>query len=838
MKVMRLSLFNLKKNKREALAIVFLTMVTTIMVSIFITNVKKVNTVFKDCFDATGCVDRAILIREDLYHDEYKDILERDYDVERLTENETVFSTSTDVREPSGDMIAYNFMFVTERTERRLESFIKTEQLTDEEIAALPYPIWLPEDFSIVKNYRPGDTITILAMGKEYPFELAGFYKTGLGASDNFFHKCVVSEDGFELLSMLFHNAYANSYTALCFDGGEDFPYEDFIDKCETASGENIRIGIWNINYETEKYQATSFLNVFLYIIAFLAMVTMASSLFMIRHKISNDIEDQMQQIGVLEALGYRSGEISGAYLYEYVISGGLGAVLGGIISVLMVPLMDLAIKMLMGREITADTQLGGISIVSVSVLLLVTVFALLKARTVKKYPPVVALRKGIRTHHFGRNILSLEKTKGNINRRLAMKAFLTDLRSGIGIAVCIILAGCALLFSVLTFDVFKDGTKGLEAMQSYDVDTVWAMVMPGVDAYRMREEIESMDVVRKALVTYNMDYLSVKDSEDKAMAVIYDDYKDAENIRPFTGRLPERDNEACIALGRAKKEGLAVGDSLVLEDNGMEKSYIITGILGTMMNNGTGVYLTTEGYERVRPNAVPDAVVIYPEEGVTDEELEEKLAARFGGSAKENAAIAGNESSMEARIRSAAEEKIAVLLAQYGVTDVDYAVRIGDELITGNSRQFVIRETKSWRGNVKAQMAPIADTTRQFSEIALFFIAVIVAVILGIIASSNVRRQRRSLGIMKSMGYSSKDLMKQMALKFMPVTVAAMAISSALIIYVNKLFWEMLFGVVIDTNFLLIVLTDIVMVLFCYAVTYIGAGRIRRISVTELMTE
>ena len=42
MKIMRLSLFNLKKNKREALAIVFLTMITTIMVSIFITNGEKI----------------------------------------------------------------------------------------------------------------------------------------------------------------------------------------------------------------------------------------------------------------------------------------------------------------------------------------------------------------------------------------------------------------------------------------------------------------------------------------------------------------------------------------------------------------------------------------------------------------------------------------------------------------------------------------------------------------------------------------------------------------------------------------------------------------------------
>jgi hypothetical protein len=43
----------------------------------------------------------------------------------------------------------------------------------------------------------------------------------------------------------------------------------------------------------------------------------MISAMFMIRHKISNDIEDQMQQIGVLEALGYRAREISLAYLYE-----------------------------------------------------------------------------------------------------------------------------------------------------------------------------------------------------------------------------------------------------------------------------------------------------------------------------------------------------------------------------------------------------------------------------------------------------------------------------------------------------------------------------------------
>ena len=90
----------------------------------------------------------------------------------------------------------------------------------------------------------------------------------------------------------------------------------------------------------------------------------------------------------------------------------------------------------------------------------------------------------------------------------------------------------------------------------------------------------------------------------------------------------------------------------------------------------------------------------------------------------------------------------------------------------------------------------------------------------------------------MKSMGYSSKDLMTQMALRFMPVTVVSMAVASVIMVFVNKMFWELMFGVVTETNILLMAVTDILMILFCYAVTYIGAGRIKKISVTELMTE
>ena len=206
--------------------------------------------------------------------------------------------------------------------------------------------------------------------------------------------------------------------------------------------------------------------------------------------------------------------------------------------------------------------------------------------------------------------------------------------------------------------------------------------------------------------------------------------------------------------------------------------------------------------------------------------------------SAKDTVGSSAAGGSLEEKIRLAAEEKIAVLLSQYGVTDVDYAIRIGDQLISGNSRNFVIKEITTSQGIIKSQMAPIAEVTKKYTLIAAVLITVVIAVILAILSSSNVRRQRHSLGIMKSLGYSSHDLMTQMALKILPVTLLSVLIASVCVVLINRVFWTALFGVVATTNIPVIVIGDIGLILFCYAVTYFSAGRIKKISVTELMTE
>jgi hypothetical protein len=65
-----------------------------------------------------------------------------------------------------------------------------------------------------------------------------------------------------------------------------------------------------------------------------------------------------------------------------------------------------------------------------------------------------------------------------------------------------------------------------------------------------------------------------------------------------------------------------------------------------------------------------------------------------------------------------------------------------------------------------------------------------------------------------------------------------SVVLASAAAIMINKVFWFQLFGADIKTGIPVLILTDIALIVFTFVMTYIGAGKIRKISVNELMTE
>lgn len=827
-------MFNLKRNKREAAAIVFLTLVTAFLMATFAVSITQISSAFDRCFEETGSADLILLFQADKYRDIYRDILKEEYHVADVRESSVLVGVSASTISKKGESTGYNIIFADESTERKIENFKKLNALPDDEIEKLSHPIWLPQYFEITAGYAPGDTFTFVSGGRDYPFTIAGFYSTGFYNSSRHMLKCVITDDDMVLLSAVYEE-----YRLIAFDTEKEFSYEEYYEKCSARSNESVSSIVIFFDKDSEKWSETNFLNVFLYMSVFLSIVTLIAALFLILHKISKDMEEQMVQIGVLEALGYTSRELSLSYICEYILTGGIGAIIGGITAAAFSPVMDTLTRGMINRDVHTDVDILRILIVVISIIALVTLFALSRAARVKKLPPVVAFRKGIKTHHFGKNILPLEKMRHSINIRLACKGIFNDLHSNIGTGICIIAAGVAVMFSVYTFDFFKSGYNGLLGVMGMEIPDISMTMMSGVDGEKFCDEIRNFPEVEKVLLSRAIfNKVEIKGSNQSSTVISYSDFSLTDNIHPKTGRFPEYDNEIMISAKREETENRHVGDSIILKGDVCEKSYIITGIVSAMNNDSMSVYMTEDGYRRIRPNDRPNTVEITLKNEEDRPAFMDKLTALYGASAKDTAYAHSVQGSLEERIRAKADEKMAVLISQYGVTDIDYAIRIGDTIISGNSSRFVIKDISSVKDLAKSQMESIAAVTKTFSFWAVIFIAVVVAVILGIIAATAVKRQRRELGIMKSMGYTSRDLMIQLTLRILPVTIISSCIATVLAVRVQRAFWMAAFGVQIPESLTLMIGTAAALVLYCLSVTYVSAGSIRKISVTELMTE
>ena len=284
-KILRLSLFNLKKNKREVLGIIFMTMVTVFMLSIVLINQKKIDTSFDESFERSGCVKQTVLFKVDKYRNAFADILKEEYGIEKVSEGRMIHCTMVDVLSKGGDTVAYNLIYATKKTERKMEAFRKLKQLPEEEIAAIEHPIWLPESFRIKKDYEAGDDFVILKNGKEYPFTIAGFYETGLFTNDGYSHKVILSEDDYALFAMLFDSSSDRECIGLFFDG-EEINFDKYLEDCNAVAAENLSFTTDYNCYRWEKLNETSFLEIFMMMIIGISVVTLIASLFMIRHKI------------------------------------------------------------------------------------------------------------------------------------------------------------------------------------------------------------------------------------------------------------------------------------------------------------------------------------------------------------------------------------------------------------------------------------------------------------------------------------------------------------------------------------------------------------------------
>ena len=491
----------------------------------------------------------------------------------------------------------------------------------------------------------------------------------------------------------------------------------------------------------------------------------------------------------------------------------------------------------MVGHHVNGTVSLLPIVLTAAAILAFVALISLIRASAVRKYPPVVAFHKGQGDHRFGKDHLPLRETKHSVHLRLAMKGFLQQFRQNIGLTLCITVATIAVVFSFALFTVFCSTSDAVVKSAGMEISDLTVDLMPYADAYAFAEELKAMPEVRKALPTTDYSvYVDASDYNVTLLPMPFRNYQDTENIFPMDGRFPEHDNEVMITNTFSRTEKLKTGDSLTLEYLNVRQRYLITGVATSSTNGGVNLYITEDGMKRLIPTFRPDAVNVYLNEGVDADAFRQMLTEQYGRSIAEAAEDAENSGSYEERIRAEAERQIAEILAVYGATNVEYAIQVGDQVISGNSSNFLIRSVVKYGDLLKTQLAGTQIAISAVTVIFIILAAVVVMIILFILMESSVRKQRREFGVMKSMGYTSRELMLQLACRIMPAAVFSVIIGTVAGVLCTNLLTS-IFGK-ITINFPAVIMLDVLLLVFCFGCAYIGARKIKKISVYELMTE
>ena len=765
-KILRLSFANIKKHKKQTILLTLLIVFCMAITSAAIAGSIDMTGIFPRVADEYAVHKNALYIKEDYYNDSFIRLLREDERVTDIDHVRVLFSTATKYLDNEGEEQSLYMSFVTKELEKNIERSPIETTLTDEEIAALEHPIYLPYagQESLASKLSEGDTFNIIYGTKLFSFTVAGFYESIFMPETNMGFQMIVSD---------------SDYASLM-----------------TVAG---------------KYEMV--------------------------------LQDQIQSIGVLEALGYTSKEIALSYTAEYLMTALAGVMIGAGGAFALLPVLHRVAETLSGHHGSLHISPLPILLTALTILIFVGVIAHTRALAVKKYPPVQAFRKGIAVHHFGKNRFPLRNTKNSVHLRLALKGFFDHMKQNSSLTVCIAVSALAAVAGILIADLFASDLKAAAMLTGEEMPDQIVTVMHSANTEELAERISEMQGVKRVQTgSFSLDVsewmsLYAFDRESCLVPVSYPDFSQCENIQATAGRLPEHDNEIAVTKLFAAQHSLKIGDDLTLECNRVKKNYIICGLIPSMSNDGTNLYITEQALKRIMPTYRPSAIEIYLEDKTDRAEFQTLLMQTYGRSVADTRKTESIGDTAEERLRAEADRLIAEYLANHGADHIEYAIQIGDKTISGSSESFAIKNVQDIKHVLQTQMGGIFSTISLTAWSLMGIAAVVSAIIIIALMEQAVRRQRKELGIMLGLGYTTKELMVQLAMRIMPAVIVAIILGTVGAAAVFRAVMDAMVGMT-PINIPMIIAAIIIMILFCFGCAYVGAGRIKKISVTELMTE
>lgn len=469
---------------------------------------------------------------------------------------------------------------------------------------------------------------------------------------------------------------------------------------------------VWGVTWDLVRSASLIGSGVYAGALVLFALVVLVVAMVVSQFFVGAAIRQDMVAIGALAAVGVAAAHMRRALAVPAIATIALSASAGVGLSYLVLPSLATALSAQSGIPWGP-----GFTVVALAIAVLVPAGAValgvvLASRRLRRIAPVDALRGGAPAHSFRRNVLPLARSRGNLRWTLGAKQAWANAAQGALIIAVISLVTFAAMFAVSLYSNVLANPDNFGRMLIGESAEVSAEAVSSELVEPILTEVRKQPGVQRA---YGIDYLQGTVSGMRALVVVTPDWSVQAYSSVYAGREPRYANEVAIGDRMAAVTGKGVGDSISLSVGRIRQSFLIVGLVNTISYNGLRADLTDEGYRRLAPAWRGKGVAVFVTAGTSPA-----------------AVLADLQASQGSRLASAIDNRASIH------SQLDVYLRMCAALALG----------------------------------ILVVTAVVAALVMGLLASTLIRRERRSFGVRKAIGFTSGQLVGQTVVSYLPAVL------------------------------------------------------------------
>lgn len=773
-----LSRANIRKARGQTVAIVALVLLSSVMMSLWLILGTDYKQNFDRCHDRLN--DGHVNLIADTDDREFWDFIEKylkdSSDVEEYCLTDALFTGG--YFKFGGGEIMQSFAVLEKETaiSRTAGKFEITED-SDHKSG-----IYLPMLYGTGDNYSVGDTIEINYNGEKYEYTVCGFFNSAmLGSHNCLMMSLLLTEDKYKELA---ESPVASKSQYLSVRIGDKIQSEAFDTSIrDILSKKFTDVLISSNSYETiatTRYISQMICAAIMSAMAFLVLLI---GIVVISSNVVNYIQENMQNLGALKAVGYTSKQLVSALIMQFSGISAVTAAAGIALSYCIFPSVNEMMIAQTGIPYTVKFLILPCLFTLLFISGIIGAAVYLSAKKIRRIEPITAIRQGITTHSFRKNRVPLDKTALPLQPALAVKTAFSGIKQNIITCITLLIISLVIVFSGVMFEnMILDKQPFINMMAGEFADSCI-----NVNIGREEEFLAAMKEDSRVEKVYLYTNTGVRHAAGISLtATISDDFSKVNNQSTvIEGRFPKYSNETAIAAKYAREKGLEVGDEIRLKAGENEEAYIITGFTQYTNQLGKDCVMTREGYE--------------------------KLGSFQNVNYYFNLADGTDIDSFNS----------------------DISERFGSDINTTSNFLSIIEGT----GGVYVSLATI------ITAVVLILSCIIIIFVMYLLVRTLLNNKKRDYGILKALGYTTGQLVLQTAMSFMPsVTISAaigIFISMQIINPLLALFFSGLgivkstFSVPIEFN----VIAGIGLILFAFAAACLMSLRVKKITPKEMIT-